>query len=194
MENSCCFWTGLVSSYAGRLLRAHHWKNFIVLKRVAVAAVVVWVAVHPWKLTWQWKRTIFNRRYIFIHGCFSIFTLVFGGVVLVVVIVIMVVEVVATAPLTWPQFPAAYLQFFAPAPAVEAESTALHVGSRSSRTWSSQLNTGGISEFQLWHSTLSSQIEINSLPLPIHILHLNLVGFFSQKRTPELFKFAFMGI
>ncbi len=32
----------------------------------------------PQQLTWQWEITIFNRRYIFIHGCFSIVILVFG--------------------------------------------------------------------------------------------------------------------
>ena len=35
--------------------------------------------VHPRKLTWQWKITISTRRYIFIHGCFSIVIFVFGG-------------------------------------------------------------------------------------------------------------------
>ena len=34
---------------------------------------------HSRKLTWQVKITIFNRRYIFIHGCFSIVMLVFRG-------------------------------------------------------------------------------------------------------------------
>ena len=34
--------------------------------------------VHPRKLTWNWKITISTRRYIFIHGYFSIVIFVFG--------------------------------------------------------------------------------------------------------------------
>ena len=34
----------------------------------------------PLKLTWQWKITIFNGRYIFLNGGFSIVMLVFQGV------------------------------------------------------------------------------------------------------------------
>ena len=33
-----------------------------------------------WKLTWHWKITIFNGKYIFIHGGFSNVMLVFRGV------------------------------------------------------------------------------------------------------------------
>ena len=29
------------------------------------------MSITPWKLAWQWKIIIFNRRHIFIHGCFS---------------------------------------------------------------------------------------------------------------------------
>ena len=39
-----------------------------------------WGGLTPWKLTWHWKITIFNRKYIFIHGRFSIVMLVFGDV------------------------------------------------------------------------------------------------------------------
>ena len=35
--------------------------------------------LNPQKLRWWWKITISNRRYIFIHGCFSFVMLVFGG-------------------------------------------------------------------------------------------------------------------
>ena len=38
------------------------------------------VELHPYKLTWHWKLPIFNRKYIFIHGGFSIVMLVFAGV------------------------------------------------------------------------------------------------------------------
>ena len=48
--------------------------------------VLVWsfpkIQLHPWKLTWHRKIPMFNRKYIFIHGGFSIFPwvmLVFGG-------------------------------------------------------------------------------------------------------------------
>ena len=37
--------------------------------------------IPPKKQTWQWKGTIFNRRYIFIHGCFLIVMFVFRGVI-----------------------------------------------------------------------------------------------------------------
>ena len=36
--------------------------------------------VHPRKLTWQWNITIFDKRYIFIPGLFSIVMLVLWGV------------------------------------------------------------------------------------------------------------------
>ena len=35
--------------------------------------------VHPWKLTWHWKIPIFNRKYIFVHGGFSISHVSFLG-------------------------------------------------------------------------------------------------------------------
>ena len=36
--------------------------------------------LHSWKLTIHWQMSMFNRKYIFIHGGFSIVILVFGGV------------------------------------------------------------------------------------------------------------------
>ena len=35
--------------------------------------------IHPWKLTWHRKISLFNRKYIFIHSGFSLFLLVFTG-------------------------------------------------------------------------------------------------------------------
>ena len=36
--------------------------------------------LHPWKLRWHWKIARFNRKYIFLHGGFSI-VLVFWGII-----------------------------------------------------------------------------------------------------------------
>ena len=41
-------------------------------------------ALSPWKLTWHWKITMFNRRYIFKCLFLQIVTLVFGSVVFIV--------------------------------------------------------------------------------------------------------------
>ena len=63
------------------IFRGYHFANgdSIVLHRVMLPNQNHHGDLHPWKLTWRWEITIFNRKYIFFHGGFSIAMLVLGG-------------------------------------------------------------------------------------------------------------------
>lgn len=109
------------------------------------------------------------------------------GVVVLVLVVVMVVEVVALHGLH-PFPPPAYLQFFAPALAAEAESTALEIPefeghwvpmmTQYKYTQSSKVFSESRKKF--------SQIEIELLIyLFVYIFLTNLVGLFSHKKKHE---------
>ena len=55
--------------------------------------------LHTWKLTWQWKRTIFNRRYIFF---FPIVTLVLVGMYIYIWIYLVIAKELSLLLVVWP--------------------------------------------------------------------------------------------